>query len=54
MSLSAKGGGMGGGGVELYAEERGECVCVCVDGAGGGYLRSISCIKCKIFLLQIS
>ena len=36
MSLSAKGGGMGGGGVELYAEERGECVCVCVDGAGGG------------------
>ena len=35
MSLSAKGGGMGGGGVELYAEERGECVCVCVDGAGG-------------------
>ena len=27
MSLSAKGGGMGGGGVELYAEERGECVC---------------------------
>ena len=28
---------MGGGGVELYAEERGECVCVCVDGAGGGW-----------------